>query len=65
MFATVLNASDKIQVDGEFTCLEPWSAHTIMEDDRGLYIECAEGRHYLDAQFDTGRYVGIYGPLEH
>ena len=58
-----LKAGDVVQVDGDFTCIEPWEQCTIKADDVGnLYIDCVEGRHYLDGQEEGDYYLGLYKP---
>lgn len=53
-------AGMEVQVDGDFVCIEPWSVHTLQQDDNGLFILCADGRHGLDGQLEASHYVGIY-----
>lgn len=58
---SVLKEGDLIQVDGDFTCLEPWSEHTVQKDNDGLFIPCRSGTHHLGGQADDGENcVGIY-----
>lgn len=52
-----LKEGDKIKVDGDFPCMEPWSEHTVHyhgEDILALrsrlYIDCKHGKHFLDGQ---------------
>jgi hypothetical protein len=38
--------------DGGFTCMKNRQVVTVKNGGRhGLYVECGEGRHYLDGQF--------------
>lgn len=54
-----LKAGDKVFTDGGFTCMRPMQ-HVVQSDDCGLFISCAEGKHYLDGQeSETGELVGI------
>jgi hypothetical protein len=56
-----LRAGDMVQVDGDFTCLEPWTKHEVKASDDGLYIECGDGQHELAGQADDGEHcVGVY-----
>lgn len=57
-----LNAGDTVTVDGDFTCIEPWSHHVVKRDGAGLYIECKEGEHHLAGQQDGpgDHLTGIY-----
>ncbi len=52
-----LKAGDTVTIDGDFTCLPPWSQHVVKSDDIGLYVECKEGEHHLAGQQD--------GPCDH
>lgn len=52
-----------IKVDGAFTCMKNGTHKTVKEDDEGnLYVDCSEGKHYLDGQLseDELYYVGLY-----
>lgn len=56
-----LKQGDTVHVDGDFTCVDPWSNRIVRSDDHGLYIHCAEGHHYLDGQLNRRGYLaGIY-----
>jgi hypothetical protein len=58
-----LNPGDKIQVDSDFDCMEPWSIKEVYRDSKTgeLSIQCNEGGHVLDGQdFGDGYLVGIY-----
>lgn len=63
-----LKAGDVVTVDGDFTCIEPWSQRTVYEDEqRNLCIECDEGSHALSGQADDDgeHLIGVYqGKLE-
>jgi hypothetical protein len=51
-----------VTVDGGFTCMTRGAQKEIKADKEGLlYIDCAEGRHYLAGQRDDhGRLIGIF-----
>lgn len=59
-----LKVGDTVTVDGDFTCLNPWSQHEVKSDAVGLYLTCKEGEHHLAGQQDdpgddlTGIYKG-------
>jgi hypothetical protein len=56
-----LKAGDKIQIDGDFTCIEPWGLRTVKQSYGRLYIACSQGGHNLDGQLnDDGYLVGVY-----
>ncbi len=59
-----LKAGDTVTIDGDFTCLKPWTQHVVKEGGIGLYVECKEGEHHLAGQQGgpgdhcTGVYAG-------
>jgi len=60
-----VKAGTKIQVDGDFTCIEKDTCLTVQEDaGNGLFIPCADegGKHSLEGQLsdDDAYYVGVY-----
>lgn len=58
-----LGPGARVQVDGDFTCVAPWTFHTVKRAEcGGLYIDCSEGGHMLDGQVDgpTDHVIGIY-----
>lgn len=58
-----LKPGDVVQVDGDFTCMKPWSKSQVCIDDEGeLYLHCSEGRHDLSGQLiDDSQYLmGVY-----
>ena len=57
-----LRAGDLVKVDGDFTCLEPWTTHLVQANTDGLWIDCNDEhhQHYLSGQIDNGYYIGIY-----
>lgn len=42
---------DTIIADGGFTCMKA-GPRKVLSDEHGLFVECAEGKHYLDGQED-------------
>jgi hypothetical protein len=49
-----------LYTDDGFTCLKLNECATVQKDDNGLFIPCAEGKHYLEGQTDDGEfYVGF------
>jgi hypothetical protein len=56
-----IKAGDIVNVEG-LTCM-PAGRHTVQSDDKGLFIPCSSGKHYLDGQEDeeTGEMVGVEG----
>lgn len=58
-----LKLGDTVSVDGDFTCLEPWSQHKVCLTTSGgrPFIRCRDGRHMLAGQADDGIHcVGVY-----
>jgi len=49
----------KLRADDGFTCLRDGDELTVEGDDKGLFVRCDEGSHYLDGQLERGRYVGL------
>jgi len=41
---------DKLIADGAFTCLKEGEVCEVKHDDGGIYVECANGRHFLEGQ---------------
>jgi hypothetical protein len=51
----------KVQVDGDFDCIEAWSIKEIKIDEKGsLWVECEEGEHHIIGQLNNGWLVGVY-----
>lgn len=54
---------DRLVPDAGFSCLRKGEAYAVRsaEDAKGLFINCADGRHYLDGQTneETGELVGL------
>jgi hypothetical protein len=43
-----------------FTCMDAGAPFDVYRDDKGLFVRCADGRHYLDGQLNGGEiYVGF------
>jgi hypothetical protein len=66
-----LTAGDRVTVDGDFTCLRPWSQHSVEQDEHGLFVRCdgpdgerpaGSEKHYLDGQLAEhgDALVGVY-----
>jgi hypothetical protein len=55
-----LKIGDQVHTDDGFTCMKE-ACHIVHGDERGLFLKCDEGKHYLDGQEDdeTGELVGI------
>lgn len=54
-----LSDGNIIEVDAGFVCMS--GQKVVYRDDRGLYVLCKDGRHYLDGQSDvTGYLVGMH-----
>ena len=54
----------RVELDGGFTCIKSGSVQ-LLEDNKGLYFLCDNGRHYIEGQTDDGIYcVGIYKTLD-
>lgn len=57
-----LQSGDKVKVDGDFTCIEADTTHEVYYE-RGFYIKCNEGRHYLASQLcleNDDSLIGVY-----
>lgn len=55
-----IKIGDCVCLDGGFTCMKS-GLQRVKGDERGLYIPCDDGRHYLDGQEDEegAELVGI------
>jgi len=59
--ANEVKAGDHLKCDEGFTCLKPHTKVVVQEDEEGLFVSCADGKHYLDGQEDeNGNLVGLY-----
>lgn len=61
-FAKVSDVSvgTKLVADGGFPCIADGAVVEVADEGRGLFVSCAEGRHYLDGQTDDGtEYIGL------
>lgn len=55
-----LKVGDKVVTDAGFTCLDADVVCEVQEDEDGLFIECAEGKHHLHGQAGSdGEIVGL------
>lgn len=45
-----LKAGDKLTGFHHWGCVPVWATRTVQTCDKGLYVECKQGRHYLDGQ---------------
>lgn len=55
-----VKAGDKIQADRGFTCIAPNAVLEVRSCDHGLYVNCDEGKHFLDGQENAdGFLVGL------
>lgn len=51
----------KLIADGGFTCLKAGAAVTVERGADGLFVPCADGKHFIDGQLDDGdEYIGLY-----
>jgi hypothetical protein len=58
-----LHAGDKVQADGDFTCIAAGSVVEVHEGSGGdLYVPCNDEGHYLDGQLmsNADSLVGLY-----
>lgn len=57
-----VKAGDTIIADGGFPCMR--GAKVVEADDKGLFVPCDEGKHYLDGQEDApgAELVGLSRP---
>jgi len=55
-----LNLGQIVQVDDGFTCMPQGTKEVKASEDGTLFLECTDGRHYLDGQIDKdGDLIGI------
>lgn len=58
--AADVQAGTKLVPDAGFTCMEAGKIVEVAKDERGLFVPCSHGRHYLDGQLDDGvEYIGL------
>jgi hypothetical protein len=59
---------DWLEADGDFDCLVRGALRVVKKSEHGLYIECGEGRHYLDGQLcgtpNREYYLGLYPKIK-
>jgi hypothetical protein len=59
LVADVRPGTKLVPGDG-FTCLKAGEIVVAKDDGRGLYVDCSNGKHYLDGQSDDGKiYIGF------
>lgn len=49
--------------DNGFTCMAENEVKQVKLDEHGLYVDCSEGKHYLDGQVKINDYDFIVGFL--
>jgi len=50
---------DRVLTDAGFTCMVA-NEHTVEVDERGPFVRCDHGKHYLEGQIgDDGELIGI------
>ena len=51
----------RLRCDGGFTCMKENSVKVVQQDEKGLWVKCSAGQHYLDGQENEERnYVGFW-----
>jgi len=62
-----IKTGDVLEADGGFDCMDEGTRYTVEEDDAALFVNCREGKHYLDGQVDVpgGDLVGLHRVAEH
>ncbi len=58
-----MKVGTRLQADRGFECIEHDAILTVSQDDRGFYVPCACGKHYLDGQLDfddKDSLIGLY-----
>jgi hypothetical protein len=59
MRLTDIEAGQTVLTDAGFTCMDQ-GEHVVKADKQGFYLDCQDGKHYLDGQLDEqGHLVGI------
>ena len=54
-----VKVGDLLIVGNGFTCLAPDTCTLVYEDVGALYVNCDDGRHYLDGQIDWDGKAGV------
>lgn len=54
-----LKSGDFIEADGDFECINPGAKCVVLREARGMFVLCANGKHYLNAE-PNGVVVGFY-----
>jgi hypothetical protein len=56
-----LRDGDRIELDDGFDCINPGLITIHADENKRLYFNCGDGKHYLDCQADDGEHcVGCY-----
>ena len=54
-----VSRGDTLIADGGFTCMREGAELLVNEDERGLFVSCDEGKHYIDGQIEDNLYIGL------
>lgn len=55
-----ITEGDLLVTDGGFTCISKNQTRPVKKDEEGLFINCLNGKHYLNGQTDDqGNLVGL------
>ena len=57
-----LTEGDMVHTDNHFDCLDH-GHHRVHRDDEGLFVICAEGKHYLDGQIGKDGHLVGFDPV--
>ncbi|RWN55867.1 MAG: hypothetical protein EOR99_35030 [Mesorhizobium sp.] len=60
---SALKPGDQVRTDGGFSCGMSNATLAVGRDDRGLFVPCHVGHHYLDGQLsdvDNDHLVGVW-----
>jgi hypothetical protein len=56
-----VSVGDTLIADSGFTCLHNNQRVIVKQNERGEYVDCSHGRHYLDGQVnENGILVGLH-----
>ena len=56
-----IKVEDILVFDDGFTCLKHGEKSIVRQDNKGLYINCEEGKHYLEGQIDEeDNLIGLF-----
>ena len=53
-----LKPGDRLTNVANWECVPVKATRVVFACDKGLYVKCREGRHYLDGQTEDGELVG-------